>query len=127
MVRPISEYGFEFQLTATRQHSEGRLPFPTDRDSKLLGLCTGALAAAAVSSSHDLTELISAAVHATVIALHTGLRSAEEVMSMDGNNSLSQFSMFVRGISGNEAISLVERFNSRGVSTPITFHSINLT
>ncbi|KAI1378719.1 polyketide synthetase [Hypoxylon crocopeplum] len=94
-------------------HSEGKLSYPTTQDSQLLGLCTGALAAAVISSSQDLIHLIPAAVHATVVALHTGLRAAQEALSIDGNISSSRCSMAVLGVSRNEVASSIERFNSR--------------
>ncbi|KAF2464727.1 polyketide synthetase [Lindgomyces ingoldianus] len=99
-------------LIACRQHSEGGLSFPTGQDSKLVGFCTGAFAAAAVSSSKDLVRLIPAAVHATVIALHTGLRSGQEAPLIDGNTS-PRCSMVILGVCENEVVSLLERFNSR--------------
>ncbi|KAF1952293.1 polyketide synthetase [Byssothecium circinans] len=94
------------------QHSEGGFAFPTSQDSKLVGFCTGAFAAAAISSSQDLVQLIPAAVHATVVALHTGLRSEQENLTVDGSSS-SRCSMVVLGASENEIASLLERFNSR--------------
>ena len=103
-------------LIISRQHSEGGFSFPTSQDSKLLGSCTGAFAAAAVSCSKDLVQLIPAAVHATVIALHTGLRSGQEALSIDGNTSSSRFSMVVLGVPENRVVSLLESFNSRNVS-----------
>ena len=103
-------------LILNRQHSEGRLSFPTAQDSQLLGFCTGAFAAAAISSSQDLVQLIPAAVHATVISLHTGLRSAQEALSIDSSISSSQCSIFVRGVSRDDVVVLLERFNSKNVS-----------
>lgn len=103
-------------LIVSRQHSDGKLSFPTAQDSQLLGFCTGCFAAAAVSSSQDLVQLIPAAVHATVIALHTGLRAAHMALSIDGKTSSSEWSMFVFGVSGKDGACLLERFNSRNVA-----------
>ncbi|WZH40776.1 type I polyketide synthase [Fusarium acuminatum] len=47
--------------------------FPTEND-RIIGLCVGSLAAAAVSCSRSLSELVSASVDAVRVALHVGLR-----------------------------------------------------
>ena len=102
-------------LTVNRQHSDGKLSFPNATDSQLLGFCTGAFAAAAVSSSQDLVQLIPAAVHATVVALYIGLRAAGVALSIDGNTSPSRWSMIVSGLSAKEGTYLLGRFNARNV------------
>lgn len=60
-------------------------------------------------------QLIPAAVHVMVVALHTGLRAAQEGQSISGNTSSSRCSMVVIGVSEIEVASLLERFNSRKV------------
>ncbi|KAJ6043159.1 type I iterative polyketide synthase [Penicillium canescens] len=56
-----------------RIHSEGGLVYPTASDTHLLGLCTGAFAAAAISCSRSLVELLPAAVQTVLVAFRTGL------------------------------------------------------
>lgn len=104
------------QLIICRQHSEGGFSYPTSQHSKLLGLCTGTFAAAAISCSQDLVQLIPAAVHAVVVALHTGLRSQQESLSVDSKTLPPQYSMVVLGASESEIVPLLERFNLRNVS-----------
>ncbi|KAM0543067.1 hypothetical protein ACHAPJ_012516 [Fusarium lateritium] len=48
--------------------------FPQATNSRIVGLCVGSLAAAAVSCSCSLSELVSAAVDAVRVALQVGLR-----------------------------------------------------
>ena len=42
-----------------------------------MGLCTGSFAAAAISTSQTLSELIPAGIEASLVAFRTGLRSLE--------------------------------------------------
>lgn len=65
-------------------------------------------------------QLIPAGVHAVVVALHTGLRSAQEAQSMDINKvvSSSSHSMALLGVSETEVGPLLERFNSQIVRPP---------
>ena len=43
----------------------------------MVGLCTGSLAAAAISTSRSIFELVPAAIEAVLVAFRTGLRSVE--------------------------------------------------
>lgn len=104
-------------VTINRRHADGNLTYPTAQDSRLFGLCTGALAAAAVSSSQDLIQLIPAAVHATVVALHTGLRAEHEALATRENNSASRWSMVVQGVSKDELTRILDLFNIRKVGS----------
>jgi naphtho-gamma-pyrone polyketide synthase len=56
---------------------EGSRPFPTAANTYLVGLCTGSFAAAAISTSQTLSELIPAGIEAVLVAFRTGLRSLE--------------------------------------------------
>ncbi|KAL4751925.1 hypothetical protein BDW72DRAFT_192435 [Aspergillus terricola var. indicus] len=47
--------------------------YPSSKSTYLIGLCTGSLAAAAISSSSSLSELLPAAVHTVQVALRLGL------------------------------------------------------
>ncbi|TPX22279.1 Type I Iterative Polyketide synthase (PKS), partial [Coccidioides immitis] len=62
------------QLACFINHYEepGR-PYPSPGRKYVVGLCTGALAAAAISSSSSLSELLPAAVHTVQVALRLGL------------------------------------------------------
>lgn len=105
------------ELTAIRRHSYSKQTFPSTQNSQLLGFCTGAFAAAAVSSSRDVDELIPAGVHAAVVALHTGLYATEVAQSAGGANSAAPWSMIVQDASRNDVAQALERFNARKAST----------
>lgn len=59
-------------LTTLSEHSQDR-SYPKATNSYVIGLCTGALAAAAVCSSTTFSNLLPAAVHSVVVAFRTGL------------------------------------------------------
>src|SRR5699024_12810178 len=66
----------EQKLTLFSRHfGEGSNPYPTAGNSYCLGLCTGSFAAAAISTSQTLSELIPAGVEAVLTAFRTALRS----------------------------------------------------
>ncbi|KAK4995687.1 hypothetical protein LTR66_004548 [Elasticomyces elasticus] len=56
-----------------RQFGEFGKPYPRPEDTYVLGLCTGSLAAAAVSSCCSLSELLPAAVRTVLMAFRLGL------------------------------------------------------
>jgi hypothetical protein len=56
-----------------REYDDVGKPYPRPDDSYVLGLCTGALAAAAVSSSSSLSELLPIAVQTVLISFRLGL------------------------------------------------------
>ncbi|KAJ3493731.1 hypothetical protein NLG97_g4549 [Lecanicillium saksenae] len=99
-------------------HSEGNLPFPTSQNSQVLGLCTGAIAAAVVSTSENLDQLIPAAIHSIVVALHTGLRASQEATSIVGCCTApsspgysAQYAMFIAGMSADDMSLLLKSLN----------------
>jgi hypothetical protein len=102
-------------IIVKRQHSPGILPYPTPETSHLLGVGIGALAAAAISSSEDVISLIPAAVHAIVVALHTGLRADQEAKSIQGPITSQSWAMTVAGTSIKETPQMLERFNFANV------------
>ncbi|KAL2012344.1 hypothetical protein VTN00DRAFT_5062 [Thermoascus crustaceus] len=60
-----------------RYFGEAARPYPSAANSSLLGICTGGFAAAAISTSRTLSELIPAGIEAALIAFRTALRSLE--------------------------------------------------
>lgn len=62
---------------SVRYHAEGSRPYPRPSDSFAIGLCTGSLAAAAVSACRTVLDLVEAGVEAVLVAFRTGLRSVE--------------------------------------------------
>lgn len=57
----------------SRQYGEPGLTYPSPDDSYVLGLCTGSLAAAAISSCSTLSELLPAAVQTVQVAFRLGM------------------------------------------------------
>jgi len=59
--------------TFIKQYGRPGRPYPSANDAYVLGLCTGSLAAAAVSTSSSLSELLPAAVQTVQVAFRLGL------------------------------------------------------
>ncbi|CAM1511659.1 Fc.00g091720.m01.CDS01 [Cosmosporella sp. VM-42] len=78
----------------------GRL-YPTPQNTYCLGICAGSFAAAAVSSSKSLAELIPAAIEATLIAFRTALSSFIVRNDIVGNDPQQEDSWSVV-VSGQE-------------------------
>ena len=73
-------------------------------NARILGLCTGSLAAAAVSCSQSTLELIPLGVCAVVVAFRTGMRAtdvAQRVAPSDASDR--SWSMVVSGLASAEA------------------------
>lgn len=64
-------------LTSVRYYSEGSRRYPHSSTSYAVGLCTGSFAAAAISTSQTVAELLPAAIEAVLVAFRTGLGSFE--------------------------------------------------
>ena len=61
----------------TRFHGDGTQSYPSPSQAALVGLCTGSFAAAAISTSTAVVDLVPAALEAVLVAFKTGLRSIE--------------------------------------------------
>jgi hypothetical protein len=61
------------KLSVHRQFGERGRSYPRPEDTYVLGLCTGSLAAAAVSSCSTLSELLPAAVQTVQVAFRLGM------------------------------------------------------
>jgi hypothetical protein len=71
----------------------------------VLGLCTGALAAAAVVCSRNTLELVPLAVDAVVVTFRVGMRVADMAQRLDPSDSLEQsWSFVVPGAGSAEAV-----------------------
>ena len=64
---------YKSQLSTFRHYGEPGLSYPSPEDSYVLGLCTGSLAAAAISSCSTLSELLPAAVQTVQVAFRLGM------------------------------------------------------
>ena len=73
-------------------------------NARILGLCTGALAAAAVSCSQSTLELIPLAVCAVTVAFRTGMQAIDVAQRIvPSNTSDPSWSMIVAGLASVEA------------------------
>lgn len=95
---------------------EGQV-YPLGSDSHVIGLCTGLLAAAAVSSSRTVGELIPVAIEVVVTALRLGL-CALKVRDLVGQyEAQSQsWSAVISGLHEDQALVAIREFSKRKVS-----------
>ncbi|CAI7653448.1 unnamed protein product [Penicillium manginii] len=85
--------------------------YPSGSESCIVGLCTGQLAAAAVSSSSTVGELISAGVETVVLALRLGMCVSKVRGLVEAAKSPSpSWSVLVSGIREQEGQKLIEVF-----------------
>ncbi|KFY01909.1 hypothetical protein O988_02453 [Pseudogymnoascus sp. VKM F-3808] len=94
-----------------RYYGEGSRPYPSAIDSYCLGLCAGGFAAAAVSTSQTLAELIPAGVEAVLAAFRTALCSLEVRNNIEGP-SLERHRSWSAVVNApeKEASELIQRF-----------------
>lgn len=82
-----------------------------------MGLCAGSFAAAAISTSQTITELIPAAVEAVVVAFRTGFHSLRLRRDAETHGSSKSRSWScVMGMLVEKATDLIRSFNSETVS-----------
>ena len=92
--------------------------YPSGDDSVIVGLCTGLLPSAAVSSSRTAGELVPISVLTVVLSLQLGLCVHSTRSSVDTRNSSStSWSALVSGISESEALENIEAFSNQQVSS----------
>ncbi|KAK1522186.1 beta-ketoacyl synthase [Colletotrichum costaricense] len=88
-----------------RQHSSGCQVYPTPENSLLAGICTGALAAAAVSCAHSAPSLLSPALHAVAVAVRLGALAwdvADRITNKhEISDSTSTFDSWSRAVTGS--------------------------
>lgn len=91
--------------------------YPTASESCIIGLCTGQLASAAVSSSRTVGELIPVGVQIVVLALRLGICvvKVRELVEASGSPSPS-WSVLVSGIREQEAQQIIQGFAQANVS-----------
>lgn len=82
-----------------RQHSSGGHAYPQPDESCLVGICTGSLAAAAVSCAHSASTLLSSALHAVAVALRLGAL-AWDVADRNRDTSGASFASWTVAVAG---------------------------
>ena len=108
-------------LTPFRYHGDGSRPFPSSSDTTVLGLCTGSLTAAAISTSANVFELLPAAVEAVLIAFRIGLRSIEVRDEIErGSQGASPVWSVIVGMQENQALQELDRFSAAKVYISVT-------
>lgn len=84
----------------------------------LVGLCTGLLAATAVSASHSVLDLVANALRIVRVAFRIGVKvnGAAQRLSIAHNVQVNQsWSKLVVGVQKEASIAEVEQFNERKV------------
>lgn len=108
-------------MLTKRQSSQAKDEYPSSRDSRLLGICTGALAAAAISCAQSVFALIPLAVTSVVVAFRTGLSAAAAGRRATRLEQIESKSGFSRSWSlvaaGQAASQAVKEFSQRSVRT----------
>lgn len=91
--------------------------YPSGDDSCIIGLCTGQLASAAVSSSKTIGELIPAGIETVVLALRLGMcvLRVQELIE-PSKSATSSWSVLISGIREPEAQDLIQQYAKKNVS-----------
>lgn len=88
-----------------------------------MGLCTGLLAGAAVSSSQSICQLLPIAVHVVLVALRLGLCALKGGVLVDPTaKSQDSWSVVIMKIGIEEAQDIVKHFCSETVNTTSSIH-----
>ncbi|KAL8717163.1 MAG: hypothetical protein Q9225_005573 [Loekoesia sp. 1 TL-2023] len=100
LARFISKYGQEWS-------------YPKAANSYIIGVCSGALAAAAVCSSTTFSNLLSTAVHSVVVSFRTGLRSVEACVALGSSKDYQEdWSMLVPRLQVDDVNQEIESFSN---------------
>ncbi|KAJ9488637.1 hypothetical protein VN97_g4672 [Penicillium thymicola] len=85
--------------------------YPSRDDSCIIGLCTGQLASAAVSSSRTIGELIPAGIETVILALRLGMcvLRVQELIE-PSKSATSSWSVLISGIREPEAEGLIQQY-----------------
>ncbi|KAJ5512187.1 Acyl transferase/acyl hydrolase/lysophospholipase [Penicillium fimorum] len=85
--------------------------YPSGDDNFIIGLCTGQLASAAVSSSKTVGELIPAAIETVVVSLRLGMcvLKVQELIE-SSKSATSSWSVLIHGIREPEAQELIQQY-----------------
>jgi hypothetical protein len=89
-------------------------------DTILVGLCTGLLAAAAVSASQSLLGLIPVALKIVRVAFRLGVKvngAAQRLSTNNGSKSKQSWSTLVAGVQKEAAAVELAQFNEKKVRT----------
>ncbi|KAJ9640320.1 hypothetical protein H2199_005859 [Coniosporium tulheliwenetii] len=95
-----------------RQFGELGKPYPRPEDTYLLGLCTGSLAAAAISSCSSLSELLPAAVQTVLVAFRLGLCVVDmrDRIEAPSKNTSQEWSVVIFDLEPKAATNAISEF-----------------
>lgn len=91
--------------------------YPSGDDSCIIGLCTGQLASAAVSSSKTIGELIAAGIETVLVSLRLGMcvLKVQELIE-PSKSATSSWSVLISGMHEPEAQDLIQQYTKKNVS-----------
>lgn len=91
--------------------------YPSGDESCIIGLCTGQLASAAVSSSKTVGELILAGIETVVLALRLGMcvLKVQELIE-PSKPAAASWSVLISGMREPEAEDLIQQYAKKNVS-----------
>jgi noranthrone synthase len=103
-----------------REFEDAGKPYPRPDDSYVLGMCTGSLAAAAVSSSSSLSELLPIAVQTVLIAFRLGLCALDmrDRLEMSAEDRGQPWSVVIADLDTQSAITAISDFCKANVGFP---------
>ena len=91
--------------------------YPSGDESCIIGLCTGQLASAAVSSSRTIGELIPAGVETVIVALRLGMCVLKVQELIEPSKSATpSWSVLISGMREAEAQDLIQQYAEKNVS-----------
>lgn len=92
--------------------------FPSS-ESRIVGLCTGLLAAVAVASSQSLADLLPLAVEVVGIAFRVGMQVSQVAEQLQSTPEKSKsWSVAFSGLNEASARDALDNFNTETVSNP---------
>jgi len=93
-------------------YGEGSKSYPLAAETHISGLCTGLLAAAAISSSKAVADLLPAAIEAVLIAFRTGLRTMEvRDRICQQSSTMPSWSVVIAGLDEKNAVTGLKEFS----------------
>jgi hypothetical protein len=114
---PVDNKRFLLIIISHCENNDGR--YPEDDNALLIGLCTGAIAAAAVGCCSSLSELVPAALYAVNVSFYTGCQAANAGDALTGPTSSSSsisWALIAHGLSESSATRLLQTFSESSVS-----------
>ncbi|KAL8665034.1 MAG: hypothetical protein Q9202_002590 [Teloschistes flavicans] len=94
-----------YQLAVFISHEDSKAGYPNTENDRILGVCTGALAAAAVSCSRNTLDLLPLSIQAITVAFRTGVHVSSLAHRIEPLQDTGQsWSMIVAGPTAARAV-----------------------